>query len=279
MKKILNIVGVCGSLLLSNTIHAQVKYQLSLLPDKKTYMVSLVSSKTWTYPNNLTSTAQVTIKVPSEKPFTAAVTSLNPDVKWLDNSYIEAPTSDPSHTYVSFGLISIGTSKLHYKENEEIPLFTFRNIEAEPCIGKISIINNDLDAFKGKDAEIYNINNQISVLAEQGDVYVGNLKAEVDCAQALSNEELFEDVNIKAFPIPTADQLTIQWLNKGVSKAPVLLQIENMEGKIVTSKKVSAIEGQNQEIFDFSAQAIGCYYFSFMEDGKSSKKYKFLIIR
>jgi hypothetical protein len=279
MKKILNIIGVCGSLLLSNTIHAQVKYQLSLLPDQKTYMVSLVSSKTWTYPQNLTSTAQVTIKVPSDKLFTAAVTSLNPDVKWLDNSYIEAPDSDPAHNYISFGLTSLGTSKLHYKENEEIPLFTFRNIEEVPCVGKIAIINNELDAFKGKDAEIYNISNQISVLAAQGDVYVGNLKADVDCAKVLSDEELFQDVNVRAFPIPTDNQLTIEWQSKDESKLPMTIQIENMEGRVVTTKKIVSTEGKNQETFDFASQVPGCYYFSFIEENKVSKKYKFLIIR
>lgn len=264
--------------MLAESVTAQIKYQLTLLPDNKTYLVSLVPQQTWDYPLNLTSTAQVTIKVPGDKAFTAAVTNMNPDVKWIDNSYIETPESDPAHTYVSFGLVSLGTDKLIYKANEELMLFTFQNIATEDCIGQISLIDNEKDAFKGKDAETWNIGNQISVLAAEGDVYNGNLRADVDCSKALGTKDFFNDVNVKAYPIPTASQFTIEW-NAREAQPKTVIQIESIDGRIIEKREVNVAAGLNKEQFDFSALSAGGYNFSFISEGKTSKRYQFLVVR
>jgi hypothetical protein len=260
-------------------VSAQVKFQLTLLADKKTYLVSMVSLKTWTYPQNLTSTAQVTIKVPADKPFTAAVTNMNPDVKWLDNSYIEHPESDPNHTYVSFGLESKGTWRLKYMENEEIPLFTFRNIESNECIGKISLLDNVKDAFKGKDADTYNINNQISVLATQGDVYAGNFFSEADCSVVTTTEHLFGNIHIKVYPIPAENQLTIHWDKEVTKNDRALLVIEDALGREVYRQEVLNTKGAYQEVLNVSDFPSGYYHFYFVEDNQNTQKYKFLVVK
>jgi hypothetical protein len=278
MQKIVKVI-VALLLIKSAVSTAQVKYQLSLLPDKKTYMVSMVPLKTWNYPQNLTSTAQVTIKVPSDKPFTAAVTNMNPEVKWLDNSYVEHPNSDPSHTYISFGLESKGTSRLKYVENEEIPLFTFRNIESNECVGKVSLLDNVKDALKGKEAETYNISNQISVLATQGDVYVGNFLSEADCSVVTSNKDLFGDVHIKAYPVPADNQLTISWEKVPLSSDKALLIIENALGQEVYRQDVLNDNTTHQEVLNVSTYGAGYYHFYLLSGTQSTKKYKFLIVK
>ena len=278
MKNILKSAVIGGALLFSQGIMAQVKYQLTLLPDNKTYLVSLIPQKTWDYPLNLTSTAQVTIKVPSDKEFTAAVTNMNPDVKWIDNSYIESPQSDPAHTYVSFGLVSLGTDKIIYKENEEVMLFSFQNIADDNCIGKISLIDNEKDAFKGKDAETWNIGNQISVLAAEGDVYNGNLRTDADCSKITGIKDFYNDVNVKAYPIPAQNQFTIEW-TAVVANPKTVIQIETMDGRIIEKRDVSVNTGQNKADFDFTSLPGGGYNFSFISEGKSSKRYQFLIIK
>lgn len=279
MKKIIKVIGISSVILFSKAINAQVKYQLTLLPDNKTYVVSLIPSKTWEFPKNLTSTAQVTIKVPSDKPFTAAVTNLIPGVKWVDNSYIEKPESDKSHNYISFGLTTLGTSKIPYVANEEVSLFSFRNIEENPCVGKISLIDNIKDALKGSDAEKYNIGNQISVMATEGDVYEGNLNSDVDCSTYVSSKDLIEDFNISASPIPSEGLINIEWTNLVSANTATQIKIENIEGKVIATRKINAVQGKNIEHFDFTSEPSGCYYFSLLQNNKSSKKYKFLIIK
>ena len=74
MKKILLGILACGCLTKSI---AQVNFQLDLMADRKTYVVSMVATETWAYPQNITGTAQVTVRIPANTRFTAGrITSL-----------------------------------------------------------------------------------------------------------------------------------------------------------------------------------------------------------
>ena len=131
MKKILLAILACGCLTKSL---AQVNFQLDLMPDRKTYVVSMVSTETWAYPQNITGTAQVTVRIPANTRFTAGrITSLQQGVQWLDNARIERPVADPTHDYVSFSLVTMATKNIPYVRGVETPLFTFQNLQND-CV-------------------------------------------------------------------------------------------------------------------------------------------------
>ena len=81
MKKLLLIIISVASL---TAAKAQIQYKLTRLPDNITYMVSLLPQATWSFPQNVVTTAQVTVRVPVNSRFIAGwITSLVPTMQWM----------------------------------------------------------------------------------------------------------------------------------------------------------------------------------------------------
>lgn len=160
----------------------QVKFGIELLPDQMTYLVSMQSDTTIAPPFNITSSVQITMRTPhGEVPnsFTVGnVTSLQPLTAWDDNVHIIAPPEAPAWDYISFALISLGTTGLTYDEGVTIPLFTFTN-EAEACVGEIELIDNETDPFLPPNSANANIGHSIVVFgAGLQNAYRGNIEGQ-----------------------------------------------------------------------------------------------------
>lgn len=127
---------------------AQVQFGVRVLPDMSTYEVVMKSVQTWNFPQNLTGTVQITLRVPSATGVDSfTVDNLNTQVSgvsWTVNGRENAPTESADFDYISFGLSSLGVS-LPYVANTETVLFQFEN--GGTCRGAVSIIDNASDPF------------------------------------------------------------------------------------------------------------------------------------
>lgn len=272
-----------GALLgLTLCAEAQVKLQLSLLPDEKTYLVSMVPDKTLTYPMNITGTAQVTIKYPAINRFFATnLRSLISNVKWEDNAYITDLKTSKGFNFISFGMRSQGTSAISYDEGKEIPLFTFTNHYG--CAGEVTLVDNKTSDLKGDESQTYNIGNHWSVLANTNEAYTGNLQASVNCDRNVVNmrgdkESLFSALT--AYPIPVSHELTIR-TRTSLDKIENInrLTVFNALGQEVASQAVSLKVGEQEMTLDVSNLTEGLYMFQFNGGVLSSKSYRFVVSR
>jgi Secretion system C-terminal sorting domain len=277
MKNIKIIAALAISSLLSQAAIAQVSYKLSLMGDKKTYLVSMVSEKTWKYPQNLTSTAQVTIKVPSDRAFTPIVSSADNNVLWRANSILEKPSNDPAHTYISFGLESIGTAKIDYIEGVEIPLFTFTSKE-KGCSGIVALLNNTKDVLIGEEANNNNIGNQITVLGGKGNVYIGNLDASVDCNSITATTDLKEESSMSLYPIPADDVVNLVWNNPNTKNATIQVLVENLQGRVVQTQNISHLKGKNQVTIPTQNLMPGLYTVAIKDGNAVSQWHKIMVV-
>ena len=103
---------------------------MEVLPDNETYLVSFVSELTYSFPDYLMASGQVTIRVPhgiGDYRFEVAdLTMESVGGDWLNNSRVDAPPEAPSWDYISFGLVSFGTSAYQFEADVPIPVFLLR---------------------------------------------------------------------------------------------------------------------------------------------------------
>ena len=144
------------------------EYLLERLPDGK-YRVSLVSNVTYTYPDNITSTAQVTLKVAhgtgvdsfTVDNLTSLVTT-GSGVSWALNGRQNAPTEDATADYLTIGLTSYNTSEIPYVAGDTVPLFEFAN--GGRCLGTTVALMQPTDAFAPPNSASANVGCQLSVI-------------------------------------------------------------------------------------------------------------------
>ena len=280
MKKILLGILACGCLTKSL---AQVNFQLDLMPDRKTYVVSMISSETWAYPQNITGTAQVTIRIPANTRFTAGrITSLQQGVQWLDNARIERPAADPTHDYVSFSLTSMATKNIPYVQGVETPLFTFQNLQND-CVGRVELIDNNEATVKNVTAAGFNVKNHISVLAKKGEAFTttqSSTNRVADCSQSTVTQETNGLSALNVYPIPATDVVTIEWTAQTLTDAQnTVLIVTNTLGQEVLSQKIDplSIKGTLNKIeLNVSTWANGMYLFHFVNNKGTSIAQKIL---
>jgi len=162
------------------------------------FQVSLISDTTWTGFNAITSTAQVSIRVPTGGFVVGNLqnsinTGQSNEVFWLENSRYFAPAEAPAWDYHSFGLASFNTPDITYQQGLKVPLFTFDNIGV--CTrDSIFLIDNNTDPFMGPNSEGANIEQHITVSGwRQEDTPVcvrqSTMAACCDCSPPVSNPD------------------------------------------------------------------------------------------
>lgn len=260
MKYLKNALFIASFLLLgfSSSI-AQVKYNLQLLEDGKTYQVSILPEVSYASPLNITSTAQVTIKVPSGNFILTNFENLQPGVDWEANSLTQSPEEAPQYDYISFSLLSQGTSGISYEQGVEIPVFTFQN--TGECGGEISLMNNQSDPFSPPNSRQVNVGNQITVFGAQGDAYAGIVSpTPIPCNNSTNyasiNKEL---IKFRLFPNPVKNELNVE-LSWPKTTETAQLQVTNVLGKVLSSKELTLNSGINRELINVSSFTHGTYY-------------------
>lgn len=250
--------------------NGQIQFKLDKLDDNETYVISMIPGKTWEAPFNLTSTAQVTVVVPSNSFEVVDLISLQEGVEWQDNSRSDAPPEAPGYDYISFGLGTIGTVNFNYIEGNEIPLFSFKN--AEPCQGGVRLIDNETDPFMAPNSRRANVGNSITVFGARGEAYVGNYsQEEIPCKKKLSiiNLEVPELIkpDSRVFPSPAINEVFVD-LNWTSEDAKGHLILMDMTGKEVKRQSVEVAKGLNQFQVAVQHLAGGIYSVKLQQDGQ-----------
>ncbi len=260
---------------------AQVKLNLSLLPDQQTYLVSVISESTWTAPQNTVGSVQVVLRYNAGKQFIAGnIQSLIPGVTWVDNAYLESPASAPEFHFVSFVLNERGTKNIPFQQDVETPLFTFVNL-ADDCIGKLELVENESELTKQVvGVDHMNVTQNITVLGARGNAYAGILNASVDCAQATSVENQQPVVkNLRVFPVPTSNVLRVFWENLDTGNGPDKLQVTDILGReLGLERKLISNAAEEQYIqLDVSDFPTGLYNGCFVTPGGDRQSFRFVV--
>lgn len=253
MKK---IIQLSIFLTIATSAFTQVQFEVEWLESSEEYMVSLVSAETWAPPSNITSTAQVSIKVPAEGFELSNLVNLQQDVVFELNGMHESPDESPDFDYISFGLTTIGTHGLSYEEGEKVGLFTFKN--SGECAGPIHLLGGN-DPFMPPNSQSANIGNQITVLGAQGDAYQGNVgSGKADCSLVSSTRLELDESSYQMFPNPVKDQLNLEltWEQNGQE---VDLVIYDLQGKTVMTETVTFVKGDNSHRLNIEKIPSGTY--------------------
>ena len=133
-----------------------------ILNEDDKYEVALTPNISYSFPNNITSTAQFTIRAPTGIFEISNLENAIPNVVFEQNSTIVAPSDAPDFDYFSFGLVSTGTQEIPYVNGERVALFTFENIGT--CQNQaVVLMNNALDPFYPPNSQNVNSGQQITV--------------------------------------------------------------------------------------------------------------------
>lgn len=152
------------------------------------FTVSVIADQTIPVPQNTTSTAQVTIKVPTGGFEVTNFQSLTPGASFEQNSRSNAPSEAPEFDYIVFGLTTLGTRTIEYTEGVKIPLFSFEN--SGTCTGnQVLFMENFIDPFYPPNSENANANQQITVAATGTDLtIICNQSNEIsDCGEDIGD--------------------------------------------------------------------------------------------
>ncbi|MEK7256359.1 MAG: SprB repeat-containing protein, partial [Bacteroidota bacterium] len=151
-----NVGGSCSTSYPSNPVVLNnpscapgclIEYTLERFPNGK-YQVSMTPDTTWTFPQNITSSAQVTIVAPAGGFTVTGLFNLLPGVTFANNANYNAPAENPGKKYLVFGLTTTGTTNIPYQKGVKVPLFNFEN--SAICTGDSVFLMPDIEMISGK---------------------------------------------------------------------------------------------------------------------------------
>ncbi len=191
------------------------KYTYVLDANNGVFTVSVISEQTIPVPQNTTSTAQVTLKVPTGSFEVTNFQSLTPGASFEQNSRSNAPMEAPEFDYIVFGLTTLGTRTIEYTAGVKIPLFSFEN--GGTCTGnQVLFMENFVDPFYPPNSENANANQQITVAATGSDLTIicNNSNEISDCGEDIGDpteptENLPTDTIYVTLPIEETTTLCI----------------------------------------------------------------------
>ncbi|MEN9609255.1 MAG: hypothetical protein RLZZ628_69 [Bacteroidota bacterium] len=276
MKKRLSFITLLTML---SSAKAQIQYKLTRLPDNATYMVSLLPQATWSFPQNVVTTAQVTVRVPVNARFIAGrITSLVPTTQWMDNAYLEHPVGDVTHNYITFNLQTIGTKAFTFESGRELPLFTFQNIGTS-CFGTMELVDNLNGSTKAVVAGGYNVGQHIGTLGAGGEAFVNNVNSVVRCENASKNEDLNADIFkiTQLYPVPAPSELQVEWQATDKMAENVYLIVHNVLGEEVFKQLVKNTKTLQINKIDVSKWTDGMYTLQLQSNPSVSMAKTFLV--
>jgi len=281
MKKIL-FLAICLSFV-TIQLHAQIKFNINLLPDHETYLVSLTTDETIDNPLNMSSNIQVVIKAPFEvnSPFVPVnIESQIQGVDWVDNAFMDDSGSAPSddYTLIAFTMVQSSTKSIVYENGTETPIFTFKNLN-NVCVGEILLPENDDVVVQKAITEGFNFTQSISVLKTRGNAFHGIENASVNCEDfdtGITPDLVLAD--LKTYPVPADDILNIEWTNLE-SYERLAFEIFSAKGDLVQTLEVENTSGKKTAQLDISKYAQGLYSFRSKSEKGFGKIYKFIVIK
>jgi hypothetical protein len=241
-----------------------------------------VPDATWTFPQNVTTTAQVGLRVPKSAHFIAGrITSLVTDTKWIDNSYLETPTGDANNNYVLFNLQTVGTKALTFDTGRELPLFSFQNI-GTTCFGSIELVDNNAQVTKNVVAGGFNIGQHITTLGAAGEAFTGIATdgARAQCPGVTSAQDL-DDAPLSitnAYPTPASTELNVEWKLANTKAENLNLVVTNALGETVFTQGVKSSKNLEKQALDVRTWVEGMYFLRLKSDNGVSKTKTFVVM-
>lgn len=262
-------------------LQAQVKFNLSILPDNRTYLVSVLPETTWPVPLNMVGSMQIVIKKETGSPFMVGeLTSLVPNVSWWANAYLESPNAAPEHDFVCIVMRERAVKDIVFNAGVETPLFTFVN-QFPNCAGPLELVeNDDPDVQAVVNFDRINITQNMSVLGAQGNAFSGVLQSTADCTVVATNVDDTESPvrNLRVFPVPANRRLQIFWENTPGKEVDRLI-VSNAAGRVVAVHKVAPMSGAQNIELDIKDLSAGIYSGALLAGSGTIQAFRFVVIR
>lgn len=280
MKKIhLTLTALCFCAM---STFGQVKFKLTRQPDRQTYVISMLSEQTYEGTDNITGSAQVTLKIESFDNFIFRdLSSLQPETIWVNNATVSKHELSPDFTYLSFGMQTMAHNQFKYIKDKEIPLFSFRNLGDSKVT--VSLLNNEEDIMaKSVQKTKYNIKNYISILGHgPGNAYVGNVEP-VALSTLEAMNAYFQIKNIYPNPSTTSNKVMVSWENQledaeNIEKLDLLIfDITGLEKMRIRASANYGLQSLEIPLNNYKA---GSYFFKLERDGLySTISYKLMVL-
>jgi len=183
----LQAFGFVPNLVVGDTIDCLVDFELTQ-SDNGDFIVSMIPDTTWDFPNNVVSTAQVTLRAPKGQLEIGAITNLLDNVIFFVIGTDEMPIEAPDFDYISIALGSQGTAGIPFQRGERVNLFSFNNLQS--CTsGVITLMENNIDPFFPPNEINANVGQQLTVAGfNLADVPIGIRGEGVACSTENGSE-------------------------------------------------------------------------------------------
>jgi len=268
------------SMILSSEVDAQIRFKLTKQADNKTYVASFVSDKTYSYPDNIVATAQITFKVRTKDDFVISdLKPFNTEERWMKNSIIKNHLLASGYDYYSFGLATMGSHNYSLVAGKETKVFSFENLGTED-VELILIDNADVMATSVQKTHI-NLGNQINVFGGPGDglgnAYIGNYS---DSESSPISEKQLSITQVS--PNPATDKMAVEWINnmQANSEDTEFVILDSSTGIVIKSEKVSFnLHGKNKVDLMVNTIAPGNYLLKIQNRLLSSASIHFSVFR
>ncbi len=175
------------------------------------FVVSVLSDTTFVFPQNITSTAQITLKVPTGDFQASNFENLIDGVSFAENARTNAPLEAPQYDYISFGLVKPGAEGIFYTKGEKTRLFSFENGGA--CTGgQVLLIENNIDPFFPPNSENANIGQHLTVLGMDGSgaTICINSNSITDCGDLIGPGGFDKDTLFITIPVNETTTICIE---------------------------------------------------------------------
>jgi len=281
MNFIVKYIGILsGLLLLTTSLSAQVKLNLSQLTDGETYLVSLFSETTLPAPQNTTGLVQIVLKVPADVAFELGdIKSLVPNEVWIKSARIELPKVNPDIAFICFSMVNNATTNITYQAGKETPLFIFKNIATSGCTEGLALVKNDDPEVK-RMSHYYNVTQNLTVLGTRGNAYKSVLNASVKCGKGtveLASRPAKEPEFVHVFPVPSSNTVNVQWKWEDFVPENLKLIIMDAAGSEVHRMDMKENWEERQVEIDVSAWPSGLYSLRFVADNFVSSSHKIIV--
>lgn len=243
---------------------AQVEFGIRYDQATERYIVSVYPMKTYTMPDNLTATAQVTVKAAAGTLYPTEIEGLYPGIDWDYNSRADAPEEARKYDYLSFALINPGLLHLPLEKDKELPLLAFKN--SQGCVAPVALVDNATEPFMAPNSKNVNIGNTIAILGAGSEAFYGiKGSPEADCALTDTKDLSKQVESFDMYPVPAERDLTLEVYWNG-DKEPVRAEIRDVMGRLVSTNVLELIQGDNTYTFDVSNLSAGSYLMTIRGD-------------
>ncbi|MEM6319864.1 MAG: gliding motility-associated C-terminal domain-containing protein [Bacteroidota bacterium] len=208
------------------TLSAQVEGKIILLPDNKTYQVSVIPVTSLSAAFSITNSAQITLVAPTGGFELTRLRGITGD--WMISGFAKSPSENHSADYYSVQLNSPLTDVV-YTANEEIILFTFEN--SAICVGDVSIIDDNNDPFLPPNSQFLNVGNLFTIRGiGPVNAYQGSAVGSASCPEPLA-----ATASATVGSLNCSDDVTTMVVDIQGGEAPFTIIYTNNETGVVDS--------------------------------------------